>query len=159
MVKRIFLPLIYSLFYCFIKAQSGPVAANATVTVNENASSTINIANYVTDTNGGSLTVNILIPVRHGTSVVTNGNNVIYTPNTGFIGSDSFTYQVCDTFAKCDTATIYLVVRGSNLAPVVVDDSYIFADTVTTPVLNVLANDHDPGNDTLYIAAVIDADS
>jgi hypothetical protein len=29
-----------------------------------------------------------------------------YTPNAGFVGTDSFTYQICDTDGQCDTATV-----------------------------------------------------
>lgn len=29
-----------------------------------------------------------------------------YTPTTGYIGNDSYTYKVCDPAGKCDTATV-----------------------------------------------------
>lgn len=41
----------------------------------------------------------------------------LYSPNAGFTGADSFTYQVCDNLGKCSTATVTLFVigDGSNL--------------------------------------------
>ncbi len=34
-----------------------------------------------------------------------------YTPTTGFTGTDSFTYQICDTDNACDTATVTINVN------------------------------------------------
>jgi hypothetical protein len=33
-----------------------------------------------------------------------------YTPNAGFVGTDNFTYQICDTGGHCDTATVTITV-------------------------------------------------
>jgi hypothetical protein len=33
-----------------------------------------------------------------------------YTPNAGFVGTDSFTYQICDTAGQCDSATVTITV-------------------------------------------------
>jgi hypothetical protein len=43
--------------------------------------------------------------------------NVTYTPNPGFTGIDAFTYQVCDSGGYCSTATVTLVVVGTNAIP------------------------------------------
>jgi hypothetical protein len=44
--------------------------------------------------------------------------NVTYTPKTGFYGTDSFTYQVCDSAGQCSTAAVTVVVLNTNqLAP------------------------------------------
>ncbi len=37
-------------------------------------------------------------------------DSVIYTPNTGFLGVDTFTYTICDTAGNCETATVTVVV-------------------------------------------------
>ena len=37
-------------------------------------------------------------------------DSVIYTPNTGFLGVDTFTYTICDTAGNCETATVTIVV-------------------------------------------------
>jgi len=39
---------------------------------------------------------------------------VTYTPNAGFIGTDTFTYTVCDTLGNCDTATVTVVVTDAT---------------------------------------------
>ena len=34
----------------------------------------------------------------------------VYTPNAGFVGIDSFIYQICDNLSLCDTATVTITV-------------------------------------------------
>jgi gliding motility-associated-like protein len=159
-MKHFFLLFILSQFISFGYTQTGPVAVNGTVTVHENSVDTIHITAFVTDVNGGALTVTTFLQqVVNGFSQIENNNEVVYTPNRNFFGFDSFAYVVCDTFNKCDSPKVVIHVLGSNFTPVVVNDSYTFADTVSSDTLNVLANDRDPGNDTLYIASVKDLDS
>ena len=43
--------------------------------------------------------------------------NVTYAPNPGFTGTDTFTYQVCDSGGYCSTATVTVVVVGTNAVP------------------------------------------
>jgi hypothetical protein len=35
-----------------------------------------------------------------------------YTPNAHFTGTDSFTYQICDTLGSCDTATVTITITA-----------------------------------------------
>ena len=57
-------------------------------------------------------TVKIIDGPDHG-SVVCTGGVCTYTPDAGFTGSDSFTYEVCDSTGKCDQATVDITVIGS----------------------------------------------
>jgi unsaturated chondroitin disaccharide hydrolase len=43
--------------------------------------------------------------------------NVTYTPTSGFTGIDNFTYQVCDSGGNCSTATVTVLVVGTNAVP------------------------------------------
>jgi|GEM_PF-5039375 len=36
---------------------------------------------------------------------------LVYTPNPGFAGTDTFTYQICDAASACDTATVTVTVN------------------------------------------------
>ena len=52
-------------------------------------------------------------------TVTNNGDGTFtYTPDTDFYGTDSFTYQVCDTGGACDTATVTIEVTPVNDPPV-----------------------------------------
>jgi SdrD B-like domain/Bacterial Ig domain len=59
---------------------------------------------------------------------VVSGNSVIYTPNTGETGNDSFTYTVTDGNGHYATATVRLNIGDLNSVPVI---------TVSTPTPNI----------------------
>lgn len=50
--------------------------------------------------------------VDNGTLQLNSNGTFIYTPNIGFIGTDSFIYSVCDnnTSIACDRATVYFTI-------------------------------------------------
>lgn len=53
----------------------------------------------------------------HG-SITLSGTGFDYTPTSGYIGPDSFTYQIIDdTTLTSNTATVTLNVVSTNLAP------------------------------------------
>jgi hypothetical protein len=76
----------------------------------------------------------------NGTVQTTPAGTVRYTPNSGFRGSDTFTYRVRDSLGKySNEATVTINV---NTAPVAIPDSAITKrDTQVT--IDVLANDYD----------------
>ncbi|GAB3991970.1 hypothetical protein GCM10028807_23790 [Spirosoma daeguense] len=70
------------------------------------------------DLEGNTQTV-ATTPVRgpaNGLLALSANGSFTYTPNTGFTGTDSFVYQVCDngTGPACTTATAYLTVFPAN---------------------------------------------
>lgn len=50
----------------------------------------------------------------NGSVTIDGSGNAIYTPNAGFSGTDTFTYQVCVQTAptQCKTATVSVSVLG-----------------------------------------------
>lgn len=106
---------------------------------------------------GQNVTITAVSTPSHGTVTISGDSHfVVYTPNAGYTGNDSFTYTITDEEGNTDTATVNIVVSsGVDNSPVTVDDT---ATTTTgTPVdVNVLANDSDPNGDTLTISGVGD---
>jgi len=86
-----------------------PTAANDSATVSAGSSVTIDVLANDGDPNGDPLTITIDGPPSHGTATVTNGK-VVYTPNAGFSGADSFTYIVSDGKGGTATATVTIAV-------------------------------------------------
>ena len=76
-----------------------------------------------------------------------------YTPNAGFNGSDSFTYEISDGNGGTDTATVNVSVDSENDAPTAGDDTAV-TDEDQSVTVNVLENDDDEDGDTLTISAV-----
>ena len=78
----------------------------------------------------------------------------IYTPENGYTGKVTLTYEVCDDFdpAACNTASIIFII-DSNInsnTTVAVDDAF-FIKINTTKGGNVAINDYDPeGDNTTY---------
>ena len=128
-----------------------PVAGDDTATTPAGTPVTINVAANDTDPNG-NLNPATATTTCTGCATPTNGtltNNAngtfTYTPTTGFTGTDSFTYQICDTLNACDTATVTINVTpvATNAPPVAGDDSA--TTPAGTPVtINVAANDTRP---------------
>lgn len=76
---------------------------------------------------------------------------LVYTPNTGFFGTETFTYRITTTSTGCpggtpitctDTATVTIVVKPS---PTAVDDNYQLTMNGTVGPFDVRDNDS-PGN-------------
>ncbi|HTF06319.1 MAG TPA: Ig-like domain-containing protein, partial [Bacteroidia bacterium] len=84
------------------------VAVNDTVYM---CGSTVTIYVQSNDTNpdGDSLTLSIYAGSVNGSFTI-NGNAIDYTPNVGFVGTDTLVYVVCDdgTPELCDTAFVFI---------------------------------------------------
>ncbi|MDH3307120.1 MAG: Ig-like domain-containing protein [Acidimicrobiia bacterium] len=143
--------------------------STATVTVDVNA-----LPDAVEDTasaeSGVPVTIDVLLNDSDpdgtidptGVSIVggpTNGTvtvdpvtgEVTYTSNSGFAGTDSFTYEVCDNLGACSTASVVVAVNGR---PVVVDDTATTNQAIPVTIA-VLANDSDPDGLDLTSLVVI----
>ncbi len=92
-----------------------PVAVNDTPTVPGGLSTPINVLANDSDPNPiVTLTVSQVTQPQHGAvSIPLGGANVVYTPTSGYSGSDSFTYTATDGFGSTATATVNLTVAIS----------------------------------------------
>jgi len=134
-----------------------PVAGDDTTTAPGGQTVTIDVLTNDFDADGDDLTVfRISFASRFGTAAIGNDGAITYTPNAGFTGTDTFTYEVCDPSGACDRAVVMVVVGGANSAPVAnPDDAEVLAgDSVT---IDVLANDTDVNDDILTIDDVTPA--
>lgn len=112
------------------------------------------------DLEGDNLTVSLSTGPSNGNLNLMADGSYTYTPDAGYVGSDSFIYQVCDdnAFPLCDTADVLIVMAqntASNEAPIALND-VDFAFAGQTIIGNVQKNDSDPegGGLTTPAAAV-----
>ncbi|MCX2719340.1 Ig-like domain-containing protein [Lentiprolixibacter aurantiacus] len=84
-------------------------------TLNEPASGVI--TNDPDSDPGDTLSVNTtpVVNATNGTLTLFADGSFTYVPNPGFIGSDTFTYEVCDSHGLCDTAVVNLTVRTGGI--------------------------------------------
>ena len=119
----------------------------------EDTPATIAVLANDSDPDGDTLTVVDVSAPAHGTAVVADAGDVVYTPEPDFNGSDRFTYTVGDGSGLTAQAAVDVTVLAVNDAPLVLDDT---AETTedTPATIAVLANDSDPDGDTLTVADV-----
>jgi len=147
-----------------VKAQGsvgGPATDTVSVTVSppaapscsgDSATTAYNAATTVTfSCTGTGLTYSLVSGPSHGTLGAINGDQVTYTPNAGFSGTDSFQVQATDVAGQTATDTVTVTVAAAIGPPTatittpangatytqgqVVDASYTCADASNGPGL------------------------
>jgi subtilisin len=90
---------------------SPPVGSDDSASTPRDTAATIDVLANDTDANGDRLTVTNLGTGSSGTTTLNASNTaVIYTPNAGFTGTDSFTYTANDGTADGNIATVTVTV-------------------------------------------------
>ena len=120
--------------------------------VNTPISSTVATNDNDVDNLPAALTYSSVSNPAHGTVTLSANGDYTYTPTTGYIGSDFFTYSVCDPTGACDTASVSIaIIPVINEAPVATND--ITSTLLNTPVNGtVITNDTDPNGDSLTVS-------
>lgn len=97
-----------------------PVASNDSYVTTPNTAITVPAGGILTndrDPEGGALTVNLPVNTTpaHGTLVQNADGSLVYTPATGFFGTDSYAYRAKDVGgALSNLATVTITVLGST---------------------------------------------
>ena len=99
----------------------------------------------------------VIAPASGALTFGANGT-FTYTPNAGFNGTDSFTYEVTDGNGGSATATVNITVNSINDDPVAANDAFSTdEDTAYSATLgldDLLQNDSDLDGDTLTVTTV-----
>jgi len=129
-----------------------PIALDDGATTPEDTPVDIDVLANDSDPDGDNLVVESVTQPENGT-VVNNGSDVTYIPDSDFHGEDTFTYTACDDQCGNATATVYVTVLPGNDPPVAQDDSD--GTREDTPLsLDVLSNDSDTDTDDLTVESV-----
>ncbi len=83
-----------------------PIAVNDTATTLENTPVTIAVLSNDSDVDGDALTVVSVAQPGSGSVIINPDNTVTYTPDAGFSGTDSFSYDIADGQEGTDTASV-----------------------------------------------------
>ena len=90
-----------------------PVAADKSVTTAEDTAVTVTMS--ATDVESDALTYSIVATPDNGSLGTVSGSDVVYTPNTNYNGSDTFTYKVTDANSGVsNVATVTMTVTAVN---------------------------------------------
>jgi len=128
-----------------------PLATNNAYTTNQSVTLTVPATGILGNDAGTAITVTSNTNPTNGTLTQNADGSLVYVPDAGFVGIDSYTYTITDSNGLTATASVEITVL--NLPPVAVDNTF-YVDANTATVLSLLPNDSDPGGDTLTITAV-----
>lgn len=118
-----------------------PVAVNDTRDFERNSTDNlISVLDNDTDIDGDPRVTNVTQPSGPGTTrLALGGTGVIYTPGTGFVGSETFTYTIADAEGLTSQAEVLVTVKGAA------DDSRTVLEESQDNVFDVLTNDEGTG--------------
>ncbi len=94
---------------------SAPVVVNGTAVVSQNSVLNASISSLGTDPNGDPLTYSVDTNVTHGTLVLSPDGTFVYTPTTGYSGTDSFKFRADDGQATSNLGTVTITVVPTNV--------------------------------------------
>ena len=85
-----------------------PIAVDDRATTPLNTPIVVNV--LANDTLNGATTPNVVANPANGTVIVNLDGSIEYRPNTGFTGTDTFVYELCNPQGNCDRATVTIEV-------------------------------------------------
>jgi VCBS repeat-containing protein len=140
-----------------------PVAAEDAYTIDEDVVLSVNAPGVLgndSDDDGDPLIASLVADVSDGLLTLQADGSFSYIPRLNFNGTDSFTYEACDTEIPplCDSVSVAITVNAVNDAPLSEDDAYATTEDVLVSVAapGVLGNDSDADGDPLTVSMVAD---
>ncbi len=157
-----------------VAAGPGDPSSGAPVAVDDNYTTPVSTALVVadpglfandSDPDGDTFSLTSVTQPSHGTVIANNTGGFSYTPVAGYIGADSFSYQLVDSTSKLSNwATVTIEVTSANQAPSAPARSYdVELDTPLSlgadwKTVQLLVGATDPDGDTLTVDAIVLAD-
>jgi len=136
-----------------------PTANDDAATIQEHTAVVVNVLANDSDPEGDELNVAAITQPANGSATLNGDNTVTYTPDSGFVGEDTFTYTIADTAGANDTATVTVTVqaavgnahvsialskrtRGKSRWRVIADVRIRNGDASGTPIAGATITDH-----------------
>lgn len=132
-----------------------PVAANSTISLDEDSSVQVILKANDADLPANNLTYSIISQPLNG-KLSGTAPNFVYQPNPNFNGTDSFTFKANDGSLDSGAATVTINVKAVNDAPVANADAAATVEYVPVSI-NVTSNDTDIDGDQIILTNVSDA--
>ncbi len=147
--NQVTIPVIFSI------TNPVPAAGDDSVATPQDAAVTIGVLANDSDPDGDPLTVTSTTAPTNGTVTINPDGSILYTPDAGYNGPDSFTYTISDGQGGTTTATVNITVGpstglgtdpvidpitgtdGEPIAPVVVTNAFADPDASAVTTLSV----------------------
>ncbi len=131
--------------------QSDFMAIDDAFTIENAADTTILVLDNDQIPTGTTATITSVTQPANGAVTIAADGSIRYTPNTDFVGKDSFSYTISDENGVISSAAVILTVTITNEAPTAVDDTATTEENAPVTIA-VLENDNDPENKPLIIS-------
>ena len=128
-----------------------PVATIISGAVDEDNSLILDVLAGASDVDGNTLSISEFTQGTNGIITLNENNELIYTPNANYNGTDTFTYTLSDGNGGTVTKTVDLTINAINDIPVATIISGA-VDEDNSLILDVLAGASDVEGDTLTIS-------
>ncbi|MDP6963080.1 MAG: SUMF1/EgtB/PvdO family nonheme iron enzyme [Planctomycetota bacterium] len=129
-----------------------PTAVDDSYSVDQDTVTLFDVMSNDSDPDGDVISLFSVSGATNGNAVIVGGS-IEYTPVVGFVGNDSFTYQLADAFGAQDSAVVDVVVLSTNNPPVAADDNASVNEN-SVVMINAMGNDSDPDGDVISIVSV-----
>ena len=96
-----------------VAVNDAPVSSAVSLSLLKNATKTISLS--ATDVDGDNLTYSIVSNVSNGTLGSISGNQISYTPNNNFLGTDTFTFKANDGTVDSNIETVTITVKAVSI--------------------------------------------
>ena len=96
-----------------IETNNAPESTDFITSTSVNESAYENLNNLTSDPDSDNLSFTIIDPPSNGTATIDSDDVLKYTPNNGFTGNDTFTYQANDGVLDSSISTITVMVGNS----------------------------------------------
>ena len=93
---------------------NSPTANDDSAQTTSGTAVSINVLANDTDADGDTLTISAVNTPQNGTAEIVS-SSIVYTPGTGFTGTDTFEYTVSDGNGGTDTATVTVTVSSDPI--------------------------------------------
>jgi RTX toxins and related Ca2+-binding proteins len=92
-----------------------PIANDDSATTKSGVAVTFDVAGNDSDPDGTIVDYSINTTPGHGTAIFNPNNTITYIPEAGFVGVDTFTYEVTDNDGGVDLATVTVTVTPNKV--------------------------------------------
>jgi VCBS repeat-containing protein len=127
-----------------------PVAEGETPTTHMGVPLDGTIQDNISDPDGDPFTTALVTDTENGTLTLNPDGTFTYTPEEGYVGTDSFTYSVTDGEIGTEPIQATVTITMTNTLPVLDNDAVTTGMDVGV-VVDVLANDSDADGDPLTV--------
>ena len=125
----------YDVATVMIGPNRSPQAVDDAAQTEEGTAVTIPVLDNDSDPEDDALSVTAVGPASNGSAESSEGA-VVYTPNNGFVGDDSFTYTISDGTGNTATGTVRVTVTGVDDDPPVVENQGFAVTQGTSLILS-----------------------